>query len=55
MLDDALTARIATAKKRLLDGGLLQLVSNGVSIVPQDGTGPPRATKSTSIRRLTRS
>ena len=29
MLDDALTARIATAKKRLLDGGLLQEVEWG--------------------------
>ena len=30
MLDDALTARIATAKKRLLDGGMLQEVEWGI-------------------------
>ena len=29
MLDDALTARIAAFKRRLLEGGLLQLVSCG--------------------------
>ena len=30
MLDDALTARIAAAKRRLLDGGLLQEVEWGI-------------------------
>ena len=39
MLDEALTARIAAAKRRLLDGGLLQLVSWGV-VVPQDPPDP---------------
>ena len=40
MLDDALTERIATAKTRLLQGGLLQLVSWGV---PVGETGRTRA------------
>ena len=39
MLDDALTARIATAKLRLLDGGLLQLVSWGVPLGERDERG----------------
>ena len=37
MLDDALTGRVATAKKRLLDGGMLQEVEWGV-------VGPARPT-----------
>ena len=40
MLDDALTARIAATKKRLLDGGLLQEVEWGVA---RDGV--PRHTR----------
>ena len=39
MLDDALTARIAAAKRRLLDGGLLQLVSWGVPVGERDERG----------------
>ena len=39
MLDDALTARIATAKRRLLSGGLLQLVSWGVPVGERDERG----------------
>ena len=39
MLDDALTARIAAAKQRLLDGGLLQLVSWGVPVGERDERG----------------
>ena len=39
MLDDALTARIAAAKVRLLEGGLLQGIEWGV-IVPQDPPDP---------------
>ena len=39
MLDEALTARIAAAKRRLLEGGLLQEVEWGV-VVPQDPPDP---------------
>ena len=39
MLDDALIARIAAAKQRLLDGGLLQLVSWGVPVGERDERG----------------
>ena len=39
MLEDQITARIAAAKRRLLEGGLLQLVSWGV-VVPQDPPDP---------------
>ena len=39
MLNDALTARIAAAKRRLLEGGLLQPVEWGV-VVPQDPPDP---------------
>ena len=39
MLDDALTARIAAAKQRLLEGGLLQLVSWGVPVGERDERG----------------
>ena len=39
MLDEALTARIAAAKRRLLDGGLLQLVSWGVPVGERDERG----------------
>ena len=39
MLDDALTARIAAAKVRLLEGGLLQLVSWGVPVGERDERG----------------
>ena len=39
MLDDALTARIATAKKRLLDGGLLQEIEWGVQSGERDERG----------------
>ena len=39
MLDDALTARIAAAKRRLLEGGLLQVVDWGV-VVPMDPPDP---------------
>ena len=39
MLDDALTARIAAAKRRLLAGGLLQVVDWG-QVVPQDPPDP---------------
>ena len=39
MLDDALTARIAAAKSRLLDGGLLQLISWGVPVGERDERG----------------
>ena len=39
MLDDALTERIATAKTRLLQGGLLQLVSWGVPVGERDERG----------------
>ena len=39
MLDEALTTRIAAAKRRLLEGGLLQEVEWGV-VVPQDPPDP---------------
>ena len=39
MLDDALTGQIATAKRRLLEGGLLQEIEWGV-VVPQDPPDP---------------
>ena len=39
MLDDVLSARIAAAKRRLLDGGLLQLVSWGVPVGERDERG----------------
>ena len=39
MLDEALTARIAAAKQRLLEGGLLQLVSWGVPVGERDERG----------------
>ena len=39
MLDSALTARISAAKRRLLDGGLLQLVSWGVPVGERDERG----------------
>ena len=39
MLDEALTARISAAKVRLLDGGLLQLVSWGVPVGERDERG----------------
>ena len=39
MLDEALTARIAATKKRLLDGGVLRPVEWGV-VVPQDPPDP---------------
>ena len=39
MLDDALTARIAASKRRLLDGGLLQLISWGVPVGERDERG----------------
>ena len=39
MLDEALTAKIAAAKRRLLDGGLLQLVSWGVPVGERDERG----------------
>ena len=39
MLDDALTARIAAAKRRLLEGGMLQVVDWGV-VVPMDPPDP---------------
>ena len=39
MLDEALTARIAAAKRRLLDGGLLQEVEWGCR-GPNGPTGP---------------
>ena len=39
MLDEALTARIKAAKRRLLEGGLLQEVEWGV-VVPQDPPDP---------------
>ena len=39
MLDDAITARIAAAKRRCLEGGLLQLVSWGVPIGEPDVRG----------------
>ena len=38
-LDDALTARITAIKRRLLDGGLLQLVSWGVPEGERDERG----------------
>ena len=38
-LDDALTARIAAAKRRLLEGGVLQPIQWGV-VVPQDPPDP---------------
>ena len=41
MLDDALTGQIAAAKRRLLEGGLLQEVEWGV--VPVGETGRTRA------------
>ena len=39
MLDDALTARIAAAKKRLLEGGLMQEIEWGVPVGPPDIRG----------------
>ena len=39
MLDAALTARIAAAKRRLLAGGVLQLVSWGVPLGERDDRG----------------
>ena len=39
MLDDALTARIAAAKRRLLDGGLLQEIEWGVQSGERDERG----------------
>ena len=39
MYDDAITARIAAAKRRLLEGGLLQLVSWGVPVGERDERG----------------
>ena len=39
MIDEALTAKIAAAKRRLLDGGLLQLVSWGVPVGERDERG----------------
>ena len=39
MLDDALTARIAATKRRLIAGGLLQEIQWGV-VVPQDPPDP---------------
>ena len=39
MLDDALTARIAAAKRRLLDGGVLQPVQWGVPTGERDERG----------------
>ena len=39
MLDDALTARIAATKRRLLDGGLLQEVEWGVQSGERDERG----------------
>ena len=39
MLDDVLTARIAAAKQRLLEGGLLQAVSWGVPVGERDERG----------------
>ena len=39
MLDSALTARIAAAKRRLLEGGLLQEIEWGV-VVPMDPPDP---------------
>ena len=39
MIDEAITARIAAAKQRLLEGGLLQKIEWGV-IVPQDPPDP---------------
>ena len=38
MLDDALTARIAATKRRLLEGGLLQEVEWGVQSGERDDT-----------------
>ena len=39
MLDDALTARVAAAKRRLLDGGVLQPVEWG-TVLPRDPPDP---------------
>ena len=39
MLDDALTGRVAAAKRRLLDGGLLQEVEWGVQSGERDERG----------------
>ena len=39
MLDEALTARVAAAKRRLLDGGLLQEVEWGVPSGDRDERG----------------
>ena len=39
MLDDALTARIAAAKRRLLEGGLLQEIEWGVPVGEPDIRG----------------
>ena len=39
MLDEALSARIKAAKRRLLEGGLLQLVSWGVPVGERDERG----------------
>lgn len=39
MLDDALTERIAATKRRLLAGGVLQLVSWGVPLGERDDRG----------------
>ena len=51
---DALAARIAATKRRLLAGGLLQGIEWGVvvPIVRAGHTRPPWATKPTSIRTL---
>ena len=47
MLDDALTARIAAAKRRLLEGGLLQPVGWGVPTGERDVRGRIAFTYST--------
>ena len=47
MLDDALTARIAAAKSRLLDGGLLQEIERGVPTGEPDIRGRRTFTFST--------
>ena len=39
MIDAAITARIAAFKRRLLEGGLLQLVSWGVPVGERDERG----------------
>ena len=39
MIDEALTARLSAVKRRLLEGGLLQLVSWGVPVGERDERG----------------